>query len=373
MFSNQGMFNNIYNNLNVLVTGHTGFKGAWLSYWLQQLGANVTGYSIDIPVKPSLFELLSMRDKIKHVQGDILHIEHLNKIYSQANPDIIFHLAAEPIVFRGYSHPRHTFMTNTLGTINILELARKNKAIKAIVIVTTDKCYDNSVSESDSISEFKHPYRESDKLGGSDPYSASKACCEIATHAYYSSFFIDSPTAVATARAGNVIGGGDWGEHRIVPDCMRAWSAQQAVVLRHPEATRPWQYVLDVLAGYLLLGEKLLNYPEKFTGEAYNFGPQNESYTTLALVKSLQKIWVDSQSTINSENSLLKEEQDYQLDSRKALKELGWQSSIDFHQIARLTAEWYWRYYHSPESIINYSLQQIENYHLHMNKENQCL
>lgn len=349
------MFDNVYKDLKVLITGATGFKGSWLSYWLSRLGAHVTGYSIDIPTQPSLFEVLSLEKKIKPILGDILDLGKLQAVYDEVNPDIIFHLAAEPIVLKSYESPRQTFMTNAMGTINVLDLAKTRSSIKAVVVVTSDKCYLNS--------QPAHLLKESDPIGGSDPYSASKACAEIAFHAYFESFFNELPTAVASVRAGNVIGGGDWGLYRLIPDCMRAWSQQQTIEVRHPQFIRPWQYVLDVLFGYLLLGKCLLTDGQKFSGESFNFSAKDSEYTTLDLIQSLQTVWHQGQySILDQSNQQQKEKESIFLNADKAHQLLHWQSQYDFQGAAEQTAQWYWHYYHDVSTIKQFTEKQFEAY-----------
>ncbi len=243
------MFGNVYNGRNVFITGHTGFKGSWLSSWLLNMGARVTGFSRDIPSQPSNFEALNLADKITDIRGDVRDLGHLSQIMQDSQPEVIFHLAAQALVRTSYEDPVNTMETNMLGVMNILEAARKLPSIKAIVIITSDKCYRNE--------EWIWGYRETDRLGGSDPYSASKGCAEIIAHSYFDSFYREG-AACATARAGNVIGGGDWARDRIIPDCARAWADKRAVEIRNPSATRPWQHVLEPLSGYLVLGQKLL-------------------------------------------------------------------------------------------------------------------
>lgn len=270
-------FGDVYKNKRVFITGHTGFKGSWLSLWLLGLGAEVAGYSVDIPTKPSNFEALNLRKKIKHIKGDVRNLHSLKKAVDDFSPDIVFHLAAQALARRSYDMPQDTFHINLGGTVNLLECLRQSGSVKAAVIITSDKCYQNV--------EKRQGYREDDILGGGDPYSASKACAEIATKAYIRSFFNgENSVKIATARAGNVIGGGDWAEDRIIPDCVRALSKGETVMIRNPEATRPWQHVLEPLCGYLYLGQYLLEKPKNVSGEAFNFGPDEK------IVKSVREV-----------------------------------------------------------------------------------
>jgi len=278
------MFNNIYKNKKVLITGHTGFKGSWLALWLKELGAEVIGYALKPPTTPSHYELLTQQPtdnlNIISIEGDIRNYIKLNEIFQSYKPEIVFHLAAQPLVRYSYINPVETFETNVMGTINVFEACRNCESVRAIVNITSDKCYENK--------EWVWGYRESDPMGGYDPYSASKGCAELVTSAYRNSFFTpsypltDSPPRVllASARAGNVIGGGDWADDRLIPDIMRATAKNESVIIRNPKATRPWQHVLEPLSGYLLLGQKLLEGRKEFAG-GWNFGPDDESNITV--------------------------------------------------------------------------------------------
>jgi CDP-glucose 4,6-dehydratase len=333
------MFRDIYRGKRVLVTGHTGFKGAWLSEWLLKLGADVIGFSIDVPTEPSVFEALDLGKRVKDIRGDILNPISLTETFLSANPEIVFHLAAQPLVRFSYDEPKLTFETNAIGTLNVLEAIRKTKSVKAGVIVTTDKVYENL--------EQDYRYQENDKLGGFDPYSASKACAEIIFSSYVRSFFQDGrKIGLASARAGNVIGGGDWSEDRIVADAARSWSKKEAVRLRNPNSTRPWQHVLEPVGGYLLLAEKLLTKPEKFHGEAYNFGPSEEANrTVIELIEELKKNWPAAQHFVDP-NSSAKASGKHEagllnLSIEKAKKDLNWQPKLDFPTTAKWTVDWY--------------------------------
>ena len=279
------MFKNIYNNKRVLVTGNTGFKGSWLTAWLLQTGANVFGISKDIPTKPSLFEVLNLNDKITHFEEDVCNFSAVKKIMEEVQPDFVFHLAAQPIVSDSYENPLETITTNVLGTTNVLEALRTLNFPCTAIIITSDKCYDNV--------EWVWGYKETDALGGKDIYSGSKGAAELVCKSYYHSFFKKetSKIRIATARAGNVIGGGDWALDRIVPDCMRAWSRGEVVEIRSPKATRPWQHVLEPLSGYLQLGAELFE-NKQLNGESFNFGPKAEnSHSVEQLLNDLRKVW----------------------------------------------------------------------------------
>ena len=258
------IFGGVYRGRRVFVTGHTGFKGAWLSRWLVRVGADVTGYALEPPSDPSLFQALRLQDDVRHIVADVRDHERLTGEMAKARPEVVFHLAAQPLVRESYLAPRPTFDTNVMGTVNVLEAARRSASVSAVVVVTSDKCYRN---EGDG-----RALLEGDPLGGLDPYSSSKGCAELVTAAYAASFFAEGSCAIASARAGNVIGGGDWAADRIVPDCVRALAAGETVVVRNPEAVRPWQHVLEPLAGYLGLGESLLQGGHEFAGP-WNFGP----------------------------------------------------------------------------------------------------
>jgi CDP-glucose 4,6-dehydratase len=332
------MFNNIYKNKKVFVTGHTGFKGSWLCMWLLKLGAEVYGFSIDVPTNPSNFELLKLENKIHHVQGDVCNRKLLLSTMKKFQPDIVFHLAAQSLVRKSYNNPSITFETNTLGTMNVLESIRQCDSVQAGVIITSDKCYRNL--------EWDWGYREDDILGGEDPYSASKGCAELITYSYINSFFKDDPR-IATARAGNVIGGGDWAEDRIVCDAVKAWAQEKSVIIRKPNATRPWQHVLEPLSGYLWLGTKLWQKDSLSLGQSFNFGPDastNQSVIQLILLMSEYwpgADWQKKQIGANGqkEATLLK------LCCDKALNLLGWRTVLSFEETAEMTIKWYKEFY----------------------------
>ena len=350
------MFNDAYKEKKVFITGHTGFKGSWLSAWLLKLGAEVYGFSIDIPTSPSNFEVLDLKNRIEHVQGDVRNRDQVLYTMQAFQPDIVFHLAAQSLVYKSYDDPATTFETNVLGTLNVLECIRQCPSVEAGVIITSDKCYRNL--------EWTWGYRENDVLGGEDPYSASKGCAELIIYSYINSFFREGP-GVASTRAGNVIGGGDWAEHRIVPDAVRSWSRGEAVVIRNPGATRPWQHVLEPLSGYLWLGVKLLEKEAKTVGQSFNFGPgASANQTVEQLVSRMAKHWpgadwkVDQPDVNNQKESTL-----LKLCCDKALNLLNWKAILSLEETTAMTIDWYRTYYRQGKDHIH-SLpnRQIDEY-----------
>ena len=325
------MFGNYFKEKKVLVIGHTGFKGAWLSEWLLMLGAKVSGVSLGVPTTPSLFETLNLSDRLNDHRCDIRDLDALLAIFAKETPDVVFHLAAQPIVSQGYDDPKTTFDTNLGGSVNVMEVVRATSSIKAAVMITSDKCYHNV--------EWPFGYRETDRLGGKDPYSASKACAELAVHAYNESFFKGSNQSIASVRAGNVIGGGDWAENRIVPDCMRAWSNHKPVTIRAPHATRPWQHVLEPLSGYLLLASKL---DQSLSGQAYNFGPDaSVNASVSALIHALAVDWDGATIDVNPSTMHHDEAGLLKLSCDKALHELNWQPTLKLQDTIQFTSQWY--------------------------------
>ncbi len=348
-------FSGIYNNRTVFVTGITGFKGSWLALWLTRLGARVTGYALSPPTDPNHFDLLNL--DIAMIYGDIRDDEELTKAVISSKPDIVFHLAAQPLVRCSYSNPKETFETNVIGTLNLFEACRKSDCTKAIVNITTDKCYENR--------EWIWPYRENEPMGGFDPYSASKGCVELLTSCYRDSFFnvdklgTDYNTLVASCRAGNVIGGGDWAEDRLVPDIVKATVKGMTVDIRSPRAVRPWQHVLEPLAGYLALGKKLLR-GEKEYGEPWNFGPDDRDCIEVEhVVNMLQQNWNKINYRVASKVSGLHEAHILRLDSSKAKSKLGWKPVWNFEKAARITSNWYKSYYEDGKIR---SLEQLDEY-----------
>ena len=347
----------IYKNKNVVVTGHTGFKGSWLVAWLKQMGASVTGIALDPPSTPNHYGASKLAEGIQDHRIDIRNVGAIEQAILEAKPDFLFHLAAQPIVGASYDDPIETWSTNVMGTINVLEALRKIQNNCSAVIITSDKCYDNV--------EWEWGYRENDALGGPDPYSASKGAAELAIRSFVKSYFSgeDNPVRIVSARAGNVIGGGDWAAHRIVPDCVESWSKNKVVELRNPHSTRPWQHVLEPLGGYLQLGA-LLSKNRHLHGEAFNFGPQaQQNHSVLELVKQMSKSWSDvrwaecePQSSQFYESGLLK------LNCDKALHFLNWHAVLDFEETVALTADWYRSFYDDPSNIQDITYKQINDY-----------
>jgi CDP-glucose 4,6-dehydratase len=331
------MFNNFFKDKTVLVTGHTGFKGSWLSIWLNELGANVIGYALDPYTDRDNFVLTGLSHKLEDIRADIRDFKTLDSIFEKYQPKIVFHLAAQPLVRESYSNPRETYETNVMGTINVLEAARNSKSVEVLINVTSDKCYENN--------EWIWPYRENDRLGGKDPYSSSKACSELVTQAYRDSFFSGKDkVAVATVRAGNVIGGGDWAKDRLVPDCIRALEEKRSINIRNPQSVRPWQHVLEPLSGYLLLAYKMNKKPNFFS-QSWNFGPNP---TTLITVNDLANKLIDyygeGNLILKQTKTNLTEAHLLMLDISKSNFNLGWQPSLSINEAIKLTVEWYKKY-----------------------------
>ncbi|MFI5125154.1 MAG: CDP-glucose 4,6-dehydratase [Chitinophagales bacterium] len=356
------MFNNIYKDKKIIVTGNTGFKGSWLSLWLHELGARVTGISKDIPTSPSLFKELELEKKTAHHFANICDGARMKEIFAQVQPDFVFHLAAQPIVSVSYEDPIETFQTNTMGTANILEALKTITGPCHAVIITSDKCYDNV--------EWIWGYRERDPLGGKDPYSASKAAAEMVIKTYFHSYFNKpgSKVRLTTVRAGNVIGGGDWALNRIVPDCFRSWNDQRAVRIRNPHSTRPWQHVLEPLSGYLRAGQMLAETTSgDIHGEPFNIGPSAEqNHTVLELLQAVKTFWksgsVKEYFEI-SDNRGFHEAGLLKLNCDKALYYLQWKPALDFAATARFTGEWYNHYYNNgKKGISSYTVHQIQEY-----------
>lgn len=335
----EGAFGGTYYDKNILITGHTGFKGGWLSLWLEKLGANVIGYSVDLPSDPCHFELLRLKDNIVDLRGDICDFDLINKTIEEYKPDLIFHLAAQSLVKESYSNPLLTFLTNIQGTVNTLEAAKNFNFVKGVINVTSDKCYLNN--------EKGIAFTEEDRFGGHDPYSASKACAELVAESYRKSFYQSQShnlKLLACVRAGNVIGGGDWSENRLIPDLVRAVSNNKITHIRNPSATRPWQHVLDPLSGYLLIGQHMLNNNE-FVSDGWNFGPEdNKALEVGDIIKRAQKHWNDISYTIDKD-AQFHEANQLNLNCEKALSQLKWSPTWDTDTAIKETILWYKNFY----------------------------
>lgn len=341
----------------VLITGHTGFKGSWLSLWLHALGAELTGYGLDPYTERDNFVLSKLSDHICDIRGDIRDIANLEEVFEDTKPEIVFHLAAQPLVRLSYEEPRETYAMNVMGTVNVLECIRHSSSAKVAVMITTDKCYENK--------ETLTGYKETDPFGGYDPYSASKACDEIIINSYRSSFFNPNDIAihgkaVASVRAGNVIGGGDWAKDRIIPDCIRALEAKEPIKIRSPKAIRPWQFVLEPLAGYLMLAEKMYQDPVRYA-QGWNFGPEEQNIVNVWSVatKLVQSYGTGTLIDISEEKKpheamLLK------LNITKAKTQLGWKPILDFKETITWTTAWYQMY--QKENVYELNMAQIREY-----------
>lgn len=321
----------------VFITGHTGFKGSWLSLWLQELGAELTGFALTAPTNPSLFDVARVAQGMHSVIGDIRDGPKLAEAMRQAAPDVVIHMAAQPLVRRSYVDPVETYSTNVMGTVHLLEAVRQTPSARAVVVVTTDKCYDNK--------EWVWSYRENEPMGGFDPYSSSKGCTELVSAAYRNSFFnpekySEHRVALATARAGNVIGGGDWAQDRLIPDILAAFEKSQPVMIRNPNAIRPWQHVLEPLNGYLTLAEKLCTSGPSFA-EAWNFGPYSDDARPVEwIVKMLAQKWADHASWQFDAGDHPHEANYLKLDISKAGHRLNWQPSMRLEHALTLIVEW---------------------------------
>lgn len=353
------MFNNQYQGKKVLVTGHTGFKGSWLTAWLLKLGAKVCGLSDQIPTNPSMFEELGLEQKIEHHFCDIRDFEGVSKILMEFKPDYVFHLAAQPIVSVSYEDPLNTISTNVMGSAVLLEALKQWNQPCNVIVITSDKCYENV--------EWVWGYKETDHLGGRDIYSGSKGAAEVIFHAYYHSFFTKNNNKIklATGRAGNVIGGGDWARDRIVVDCMKNWAEGKSVEIRSPNATRPWQHVLEPLSGYLTLGAQL-NSDERLLGESFNFGPRSEqNRTVLELLTDLSEQWhfeKAEEAYRVTDNIPFHEAGLLKLNCDKALFHLRWEANLSYKECVQMVGEWYYSFYKMEKDMYQLTLKQISQY-----------
>ena len=351
MNSSVDIFENFYNDKKILITGHTGFKGSWLSTWLNEMGAVLTGYALDPNTERDNFTVTGLSGLMADTRDDVRNYDKLLQTVQEIQPEIIFHLAAQPLVRESYKTPRETFDVNVTGTVNILEAARMTPSVRTVVIITTDKCYENK--------ETIWGYREYDQLGGHDPYSASKACAELVTRAYRKSFFQKERTiGVATVRAGNVIGGGDWCTDRIIPDCINALKEGRSIEVRSPSSIRPWQHVIEPVYGYLLLGKKLYNDPESFSG-AWNFGPDENSIITVEeLVDKVIRRWGSGSWTDISESDKPHETTILKLDTTKSKHILGWRPRLSIDRAIEYLVSWY-----KADTVdYNFNVAQISDY-----------
>lgn len=362
---NLGLSPSFWKGRRVLVTGHTGFKGGWLSLWLQRLGADVAGYALDPPTEPSLFEAASIADGMLSVTADVRDLDRFRACLAEFQAEVVIHMAAQSLVRRSYADPVGTYATNVMGTVHLFQAARASDSVRVVLNVTSDKCYENR--------EWPWGYREIDPMGGYDPYSSSKACAELVTAAFRNSFLgsrtssrAAGPMAVASARAGNVIGGGDWAEDRLVPDIMRAFMSGQTPVIRNPSAIRPWQHVLEPLLGYLLLVQRLHDEDGLSFAEAWNFGPHDEDTRPVAHVADrLSELWGSSARwDLDSAGSKPHEAHCLKLDCSKAAARLAWRPRLALDEALAWTVEWY-RRYHLGDDVRELMTQQIADYERH--------
>ena len=348
---------NIWKDKKVLITGHTGFKGSWLSIWLKMMGAEVIGYALTPYTERDNFVVTKLEDKITHIIGDVRDYQNLLHVFAKYEPEFVFHLAAQPLVRESYINPKETYDINIGGTVNVLECCRLTESVKVIVNITTDKCYENK--------EWNRGYRENDRLGGYDPYSSSKAGSEIVTAAYRQSFFNPEKVdkhgkTIASARAGNVIGGGDWQTDRLIPDCICSLEKSEPVIIRNPSAIRPWQHVLEPLSGYLLLAEKMYKNPGQYC-EAWNFGPTEESMKHVGEVADLVvQNWGEGSWQDQSEKNAPHETNILKLDINKARTRLRWNPVLSIEQAVSATVDWHKHY--KERNMYRFCVQQMESY-----------
>ncbi|HPL65673.1 MAG TPA: CDP-glucose 4,6-dehydratase [Smithellaceae bacterium] len=355
------VFGNRYKKRRILITGHTGFKGSWLAIWLKELGAEVVGYALEPPSDPSNYAATGLADRINHVHGDVRDLDHLMDVFARYEPEMVFHLAAQALVRSSYEDPKTTFDTNIGGTVNVLEAVRRTDSVRVLVNITSDKCYENR--------EWVWGYRENDPMGGHDPYSASKGAAELVFAAYLRSFFSkpacgDRQLGAASCRAGNAIGGGDWGRDRLIPDCIRALAAGEDIGIRNPRAIRPWQHVLELLSGYLWLGARLWTHPEAFNG-GWNFGPPGEAHMTVGeVVNRLLRAWGSGAWRDLSPPEAVHEAATLRLCCDKAASCLGWRNALSLDEAIEMTAAWYNTFYSgvSQDAAYHRCTRQIAEY-----------
>tara|TARA_B100001057_G_scaffold495145_1_gene593426 strand:- start:2680 stop:3753 length:1074 start_codon:yes stop_codon:yes gene_type:complete len=351
-----------FKNKKVIITGHTGFKGSWLAAWLHLLGAKVIGISNNIPTNPSHFKYLQMKNKIKNIKLDIRDTKKLKKIFKSNKPDYVFHLAAQSLVKQSYIDPKYTLETNSIGTLNILESLRTIKNQCIAVFITSDKVYRNL--------ELRRGYDENDILGGKDPYSVSKASAELIIKSYVDNFFPIKKTKVliGIARAGNVVGGGDWSEDRLIPDCVKSWSKKKKVIIRNPKSTRPWQHVLEAISGYISLASYLKK-NKKLHGEAFNFGPNDKSnYDVTHVIELMKKYWGGISWKFKNNKNDFKETNILKLNSNKSKKILKWKCILTLDETFQMVAEWYKNFYSKNRISPRFTSKQIKNYQILLKK-----
>ena len=331
-----------WKNKKILITGHTGFKGSWLTIWLKKLGADITGFSKSIPTNPNLFEISNIEAEINSINGDVQDYQFLKETITKVEPEIVFHMAAQSLVIKSYSNPIETYSTNVMGTVNLLNAIKETKKSKIVINVTSDKCYENN--------ESLEGYKEDDPMGGHDPYSSSKGCSELITKSFRESFFnsnTEENVALASVRAGNVIGGGDWAENRLIPDIIRSIKNNESVNIRNPNAVRPWQHVMDPLNGYISLAEKL--YDNQTFSEGWNFGPEkNEIKSVSWIINKFDELWKNKIDWI-VQNNELHEATNLILNCQKAKSRLGWNSKINTELALKWTIEWYTKYFENKD------------------------
>tara|TARA_B110001454_G_C12711642_1_gene430956 strand:- start:1535 stop:2605 length:1071 start_codon:yes stop_codon:yes gene_type:complete len=352
------MDSTFWKNKKVLLTGHTGFKGSWLSLWLQKLGVDLVGFSKSIPTRPSLFELADVGKNMTSIMEDVTDIECITNAIKQHKPEIVIHMAAQSLVHKSYDQPLETFSTNIMGTINLLEAIRTSSKKCVIINVTSDKCYENQ--------ELARGYKETDMMGGLDPYSSSKGCAELITSSFRNSFFSNSDTkefdiSLASVRAGNVIGGGDWAENRIVPDIIRGIIDKKIIKIRNPNAIRPWQHVLEPLRGYLELVEKIWNNKSEYA-ESWNFGPDHEDLKSVSwITDKIIDVWGSDVKVDNNNTNYKPETNLLKLDCSKAKSKIKWMPKIKLEQAIQLTVDWY-KQYEQKNELKEFTQNQIEEY-----------
>lgn len=346
---------NFWDGKRVFITGHTGFKGGWLSLWLSSLGANVTGYSLEPNTEPSFYNECDIKSVTNSIFGNILDYKKLEASIKKSKPEIIIHMAAQALVLESYKNPLDTYKTNVIGTLNILEIIRSESYVKVFINVTSDKCYENL--------EKKYSYKETDRMGGHDPYSSSKGCSELVTSAYRLSFFNNSSsTSIASARSGNVVGGGDWSADRLIPDFFKSFFQKKSLNIRHPSATRPWQHVLEPIRGYLVLAEQM--FKNENYNEAWNFGPNNKNTISVKeVLEELSSQWDENIKIIYSkEKSLHHEANLLNLDITKTTSRLNWHPLFSLKNTIAFTSDWYRNFYLKQSDMKQFTLEQIKNY-----------